>query len=31
MRDGLNRIVIRNGGKPIRVVAFEVRVNHEDR
>lgn len=27
MRDGSNRIVIRNGQQPIRMVAFEVRVN----
>jgi len=27
LRDGLNRIVIRNGPEPIRVVAFEVRVD----
>ena len=27
MRDGPNRIVIRNGPEPIRVVAFEVRID----
>jgi hypothetical protein len=29
MRDGLNRIVIRNGSKPIRVIALEIRTQEQ--